>query len=117
VYSDAAKRISSSVNLHAFAGQAGKWASFALQDGRTDNVAYDTRREAVRFKNWDRDRFVYILIPPDGMGPREAEAALKYARALHDAGYRLPDPELIDSMPTMPALPSDKKLQIEYLTK
>jgi hypothetical protein len=119
LYSDCARRMSDAITMHAAAGSAGKWAVITLADGRPrDNTAYDSRRDAVASANWDRDYFVYILIAPDGMTPREAEAFLTYARTLHDNGFRLPDPD--DSIQpdlTMPLLAKDRRRQIRLLTK
>jgi hypothetical protein len=117
-WSDDARRMADAVTLAAVAGSANHWMAFHLSDGRpADRVPYDTRYDAVSHMRWDRDNFVYVLVPPDGMQPKEADACLTYARALHDAGFRLPDPEFIDVMPTMPALKSDQRKQINYLTK
>jgi hypothetical protein len=118
LWSDDARRMADAVTLAAVAGSYGCYMAFHLADGRAaDRVPYETRYDAVRAMHWDRDRFVYVLVPPDGMQPREADACLAYARALYDAGFRLPDPEFIDVMPTMPALKSDQRKQISYLTK
>lgn len=118
LFSDDARRMADAVTLAAVAGSYGYWLAFHLSDGRpADRVPYETRYDAVRAMRWDRDLFVYVLVPPDGMQPKEADACLNYARALHDAGFRLPDPEFIDVTPTMPALKRDQRLQIKYLTK
>jgi hypothetical protein len=96
-YSDAAKRCSDIINLHAVAGSWGKWAAIRLYDGGSDHVVYDTRPDAIRHQ---LDEFLccYILIPPDGMQPKEAEEFLAWNRALYDNGFRMPDPEVIPPM-------------------
>jgi hypothetical protein len=88
-------RISEEMTLHTLAGSAGCWAAFNLADGRPkDHTAYPTWHEAVAYAGrWDRDETIYLLVQPDGMAPREAESFLKYARFLHDAGFRLPPPD------------------------
>jgi hypothetical protein len=117
-YPDAAKRMADAVNMHVFLGESGKWCAFALADGRSpDNTAYDTRLEAVMYQKWDRDNFVYIQITPDGMQPKAAMAFLTYARQLHDRGFRLPDPEHMDKIPTMPLTKPDQREQIRALTE
>jgi hypothetical protein len=117
-YPDYAKRMANEVSLHAFAGSAGKWAVFALQDGSpASHMAYDNRADAVRDMKWDRDRFLYILIPPDGMHPKEAKAVIDYSRQVYDSGFRIPDPEFTEVMPTMPLMKSDWAKQIKYLNK
>lgn len=92
--SDDARRIADAMTLHSIAGNAGRWASFRMSDGREVNThaAYATRVEAVAFARWDRDTTVYLEISPDGMQPKEAQAFLDYARFLHSQGWRLPDP-------------------------
>ncbi len=91
-YTDDARRMADTMNLHAVAKSRG-WAVFALADGRSDNVPYETIGEAYMAKRWDRDNFLYLQIPAGGVGdPAEMQACLDYARALHKAGYRLPDP-------------------------
>jgi len=80
------------MNLHAVCKAKG-WAVFALADGRSDNVAYDNLDAAHRSQKWDRDNFLYLEIPMGGINdPAEMQGCLDYARALHSAGYRLPDP-------------------------
>lgn len=80
------------MNLHAIVKSKG-WAVFALADGRSDGIPYDDISDAYRAKKWDRDNFLYLQIPAGGvLDPAEMQACLDYARALHRAGYRLPDP-------------------------
>jgi hypothetical protein len=105
---DAGKRIQDEMNLHAVAGSRG-FAVFALADGRPmDHVAYETWRDAVRAAKWNRDRYIFLEIQPDGMpNVREAIAALTYARIIHDLGHRIPSPDweagpLAASMPHQP---------------
>lgn len=118
-FSDDARRMADAMTLHTVAGSAGKFVAFRLQDGRpANNVAYDAYWDAVRDMRWDRDRFVYLKVAPDGMQPKEAEAVLKYARALHDAGFRLPAPDdQINTEFDMPLLKMDRRRQIRLLTR
>jgi hypothetical protein len=116
-YPDDAKRIADAMTMHTVLGHSGMWCAFALADGRSpDNTAYPTRDEAVMYQRWDRDNYVYLMVQPDGMHPKEAEAFLRYARALHDKGFRLPDPENLDKIPTMPLTKQDQREQIRALT-
>lgn len=113
---DDAKRIADAMTLHSIAGNAGRWASFRMSDGREvhAHTAYATRREAVRFANWDRDTTVYLEIAPDGMQPKEAQAFLNFARFLHSQGWRLPDPDF-DFDGGMPAFPWDQRAMARHL--
>jgi hypothetical protein len=92
-YSDDARRMADTMNLHAVAGSRG-WAVFALADGRSPgNTAYDDISDAHRAMKWDRDRYLYLQIPAGGVNdPAEMQGCLDYARVLSQMGYRLPDP-------------------------
>lgn len=91
-YSDAAARMADTMNLHAIARSRG-WAVFALADGRSDNVPYETRDDAVRSVLWDRDRYLFLQILSGGVNdPAEMQGCLDYARMLQQLGARLPDP-------------------------
>jgi hypothetical protein len=91
-YSDDAARMADTMNLHAVARSSG-WAVFALADGRSDNIPYETYDDALRSTKWNRDRFLYLQIPAGGVNdPAEMQGCLDYARTLHDMGARLPDP-------------------------
>ena len=91
-YTDDARRMADEMNLHAVAKSKG-WAVFALADGRSDHVPYETLDDAYLAKRWDRDNYLYLEIQAGGVNdPAEMQACLDYARALHKGGYRLPDP-------------------------
>jgi hypothetical protein len=116
-YSDDAKRISSEMTMHSLAGAAGHWACFKLQDGTpAGHTAYPTRIEAALAMRWDRDNVIYLQITPDGMQPKEADAFLKYARFLHDQGWRMPSPDF-DYDAGTPALKSDRLLMARHLLR
>lgn len=113
VFSDAAKRMSDEVTMHAVLGHYGKWAAFRLSDGSsTDHTAYDSRADAVRHQKNDEDRCLYILIPPAGMPVDHAEQVLDFWRKAHDAGFRAADPEIL-----MPHSKQDQRRQIKALKR
>lgn len=91
-YSDAARRCSDAIRLHIVAGNAGKWAAIRLSDGGSDEVAYDTRADAVRHQLHEQ-QCAYVAIPVDDMSPAAAERYLAMHRELYDAGFRLTDPD------------------------
>jgi hypothetical protein len=92
-FTDAGNRIKYAMDLHAVAGSYG-WASFKLEDGSSDNTAYDSWSAAVKAKNWDRDNYMYLEIQPGGMASvEEAKAVLNYARVIHNLGHRIPSPD------------------------
>lgn len=105
--SEAAKRMSSEVTMHAVLGNYGKWAAFALADGSSDHVAYDTRSDAISHQHHNEDRYTFILIPPAGMTLGEGMQVLTFWRLMRDAGYRATDPQL-----AMPLTKEDQKRQI-----
>jgi hypothetical protein len=116
-FRDAVKRIKYAMDIHAVAGSYG-WAAFKLEDGSTDNVAYESWKAAVKSTKWDRDNYMYLEIQPDGMHSElEAAAVFDYARTLHKGGYRIPSPDweagaLASSMPNQPW---DKKTMAKQL--
>jgi hypothetical protein len=113
-YSDAARRIMAEMTMHAVARSQG-WVAFKLEDGSPlDHVSYESRFDAVKAAKWDRDRFIYLEIQPDGMTLQEAHAVLVYARALHAAGFRIPGPEF-EYDASMPMFAADRAKQIRHL--
>jgi hypothetical protein len=95
IYSSAAHRCSDAVNVHILGqgdGVYGKWVAVKLEDGRSDGVLYDRKRDAVRHQLHET-QCAYICIPPGGMTPRQAENFLRFQRALYDMGCRIADPD------------------------
>jgi hypothetical protein len=95
-HSDAAKRVSDTVNLHlSAAGRMayGQWIAVALADGASDNVLYASRRAAVSHQHHNEHYCAYIRLLPHAMSVCEAEAFLRMHRLAYDAGFRLSDPE------------------------
>lgn len=103
-YPDDVKRVKDEMDYHAVMGHSG-WIVLALADGTPlDHVPYETWSDACKAAGWDRDRYIFCEIQPDGCGYREAQAILKYARTLYDRGFRIPSPDwdagpLASSMP------------------
>lgn len=90
--SDAGKRASEIVTMHAIAGGAGKWAALRLHDGGSDNVLYDSRTDAIRHQ-YSEEYCAYVMVAPGGMTAREGTEWLSFNRALYDAGWHLADPD------------------------
>ena len=85
------------INLHAWARKESKyygpqWAAIRLSDGGSDGVLYDTRADAVSHQLHEK-HCCYVMIPPDGMSPQEADVYLEFNRAAYDAGWSMSDPE------------------------
>lgn len=101
-FSDAAKRMADQVSLHiaALGNDAFfRWVAIRLADGGSDGTLYDTRADAVRHQS-DERLCTYVMVPPTGMTPREADAVLRFTRFAYDNGYRITSPE--DPEPIMP---------------
>lgn len=114
VYPVEVHRIAAEMSMHAW-NKAQGWVCFRLADGSpVDHTVYATRIEAVKAMRWNRDNVIYLEIQPDVMTLREADAVLKYARALHDAGFRIPSPEF-DFDDSMPMFAEDRRKQIRHL--
>lgn len=98
-HSDAAKKVSDTYNLHRIAGdtmgiQANrKWFACALNDGESDGILYDTKRDAIHYQHHNEQWYTFICIGPHSMTPCEAEVMLAVARRAYDNGMRLVDPE------------------------
>jgi hypothetical protein len=95
-HDDAAKRVSDEYNLHRL-GQGdsaiGRWFAARLNDGSSDHVLYDNKRDAVRHQHHDEQRYTFIKLNPSHMTTCAAAVMLKTARALEDKGIRLADPD------------------------
>jgi hypothetical protein len=92
IYSDAAKACSEAVTLAALAGNIGKFLAIKLYNGKSDGHVYDSKKEAVRFQLHEQ-LCCYVMVPPGGMTPAEAEIYLDFNRRAYDAGFRLADPD------------------------
>lgn len=83
-FKDAGQRIVDTVNLHLVAPtdimeNVGKWAVFALSDGRSDGVVYDTKDDALRHHKLPKN-YCYMRITPDGITLRDALSFLRISR-------------------------------------
>lgn len=101
-FSDAAKRLSDAINLHIHAQGTDaffKIVAFRLEDGSSDGALYDDRDDAIRHTRSKPGTWGYAQVHPTGSTPREAEAALRWARfTFYQLGVRIEsaaDPEPI----------------------
>lgn len=92
VWGDAAVRMSDTANLAVVNGYAGFWLAFSLSDGKSDEIAYATKADAINHQLHEQ-QCVYVKLPPDGMTPRHAKSYLDSHRKLYDAGMRIVDPD------------------------
>jgi len=94
-WSDAAKRCSDHINLHAVVNPfaIGQFAAIRLSDGGSDGELYQSRSDAVRHQLHEK-LCAYVCIPPGGMTPEEAESFLATHRTIYDSGvFQFTDPE------------------------
>lgn len=93
--SDAARRVVDTYNLHKLAGElhetVGKWFACALEDGTTDGVLYDTKKEAIRGQHHNEFYYMYLQVTPGDMDLRAAATLLDLHRRMYAAGLRIPD--------------------------
>jgi hypothetical protein len=95
-YTDAAMRVHDTYSLHRLAdplGNIGKWFAVSLADGRSDNVLYDSKSDAIRHQHGNELNYGYIQIVPANMTPQMAETFLGVQRKLSAAGIRVIDPD------------------------
>ena len=111
VYSDAAKRCSDVVNLAMHCGDWGKWVAIRLLDGGSDGVVYDTRQDAIRHQFYEFF-CCYVMVPPSGMQPPEAEEFMAFNRELYDAGFRMTDPEVVKPLRTEDVAVARRRLAV-----
>jgi len=93
-HTDEAKRISDTYRLHRLAdpiGSIGHWFAPAIADGRSDNVLYDTRRDAVTHQHHNELYYCYVQIGPHDMNACQAESFIQTHRKLYQAGIKLTD--------------------------
>lgn len=85
---DYARRCSDEVNLHATLGNYGRFVAVRLSDGGTDGVLYDTREDAIKHQLHPEYCF-YLLVPPGGMTPLEAQVCIEFKRQAFEAGWNM----------------------------
>jgi len=95
-HTDAAKRLCDTYNLHKIGAgydSIGKWFAAALNDGTSDDVLYDNKRECVRHQKHNEQYYTFIKIVPPSMNVCDAEIMLITARRMYKAGMRMADPD------------------------
>ena len=95
-HSDAARRVSDTYRLHRLAAgmdAIGQWFAARLDDGTSDGVLYETKRDAVRHQHHNEQFYAFVAVGPWDVDLCEAEAFIQMNRTLYDAGLRLSDPD------------------------
>lgn len=95
-HDDAAKRVADTYNLHRLGmgdGAIGRWFAARLEDGRSDDTLYDSKRDAVLHQHHNEQFYTFVKINVSDMDVCSAAVMLKVARSLFDKGIRLADPD------------------------
>lgn len=98
---ESGKRISDAINQkiadHGWWEIRSKFMAFQIQDGTTDGVLYDTKRDAVRHqRNEFQAAYLCMRGLAHGANPRECAVMLKFHRDMYDRGFRMPDPDAVN---------------------
>jgi hypothetical protein len=101
---DIGRRAHDVISLHVIGGNVGKWVALRLEDGSSDGIPYDTRREAIEHQLHEQ-LCCYVKVPLDGMPANDALRFILINRALYAQGYRLADPD----MPGEPIYPTTEE--------
>jgi hypothetical protein len=94
IVSDAAKRISDTINLHITFNHAweihSKWMAFRLADGTSDGVIYDSFTDATSHQPYpERCAYMCFRQVMGGANPRDAQLWLEMERNAADARLAL----------------------------
>jgi hypothetical protein len=116
---DPVRRIKDTMDMHAV-GKGVGYVVFSLQDGKPLSRNTFPSRAAARTagEKKTQDHLLILEVSPDGMPYREADACLRYERALISAGYRSPDSletEENSGLLSMPRMPTDRKRMARQL--
>lgn len=119
-YPDDVRRVKDALDLHAVAGNAGKYIACRLDDGRpVTHDCYSSRGEARRFaERKTTTPLLIVQVQPDGAPLNEVAAVLKYERGLWAAGWRTPDTletEENSGLLSMPRTKADRKRMARQL--
>ena len=79
-HSDAAKRLSDTVNLHVCAGIIRGVIAVALADGRSDGTVYPDRASAVAHQHHNEAWYAFIRLNPSTMSVCAAESVMRFQR-------------------------------------
>jgi len=95
-HSDAAQRLSDQYRLHRSAlgvGSYGQWFAVRLTDGTSDGTLYPDKQSCMRHQHGQEVYFAFICIAPTDMSVCDADAFIRTARTMYDAGIRIADPD------------------------
>jgi hypothetical protein len=96
---DSAKRaydiVRAYVHFVEYSERIGKWVALRLEDGGSDGVLYDSKRDAIRHQAHEQlcAYFSYRGAPNGFANVRDTAAWMAYHRHAYDRGARLPDPD------------------------
>lgn len=117
---DPVLRIKDEMDLHAVAGGSG-YCAFNLQTGKPMSRGNTFPSRAAARRNAEKrtmDHLLILEVQPDGMPYQEADAVLRYERAMISAGIRTPDQfetEENSGLLSMPRQASDRARMMRQL--
>ena len=111
-HSDDARRVSDATRLAwtalGWEGFTGKWMSFKLLDGSSDNRMYPTKHDAIRNAS-NEYHCMFLRMHPGGMSECEAQIMLSVHRNARRNSFMLPRIDLPDGGPDLiPRIGYDK---------
>ncbi len=93
---EAGMRLADRVTEASANSHAGSWLVAKLTDGGGPATLFASRADAVKYHD---QHACYVLIPPDGMGLKEAMTFLRFHRGLWDAGLTTASPDHVPLLP------------------
>jgi hypothetical protein len=119
-HSDAAKRVADVYTLHRIAApyeNLGKWIAVSIQDGRSDNVLYDSKYDAVRHQHHNELWYAFLPIGMHDVTVCDAEIFLRIHRKMFDKGIKMVDRDSVRMPePIKRATREDQAAQMRSIT-
>ena|ERR1700747_2112424 len=98
VPSDAAKRMSDTINLkivsHTWDELVNGYMAFRLSDATSDNVLYDSHARAARYTDYKTHGYFCFRSGMGGVSAKDCEILLRVWRAAADAGLPMAEPDV-----------------------
>lgn len=85
-----AMRITDRMNMNLLNNpdRVGHWCAFRLDNGNTDGVIYDEKRDCIKYQGNNEAQFLYVMIRPDLYNAYEVQRVLEVTRNAYAAGVR-----------------------------
>jgi hypothetical protein len=97
IHTDAARRMCDLWTLHRLGtglyDAVGKWYAVRLDDGTSDGVLYDSKRECIQHQRGWEYLYAYVGMSIAQMNVCDAEIYLAVQRRMYEKGIRMVDPD------------------------